>query len=343
MLGFLLGMRAPSAPRTTIPRIDQDRCLLTAALPVACDRCARACPRDAIVEDLTTLGIDTDACTGCGLCQPACPQGAIAVLPALPVRNGVAQAACNAPGASRPLVACVHGIDLATLAQAHRMGARILLCRTGVCDTCAYGQGGWIGDTVVVFNQIAETRGQAPIRLLFGEDDCTGAWSDGDPDIDASRRRFLAGLAGGAPDFEHTRRVPLLDLLQCPGQAEDATAFQLAVPVIDTGRCDGCGVCTRICPEGALTLADADDGRLAIDVRPSACTGCRLCIACCEPGAVTVSPLAFGRPLRIELESATCPSCGAKFHSHHAVRTGTERCRICARVDPRARLFKVLE
>ncbi len=39
--------------------------------------CVDACPRDAWILNDAELALDTDACDGCGLCRPACPQQAI--------------------------------------------------------------------------------------------------------------------------------------------------------------------------------------------------------------------------------------------------------------------------
>ncbi|MFZ1682289.1 MAG: hypothetical protein WAT70_14810, partial [Rhizobiaceae bacterium] len=81
----------------------------------------------------------------------------------------------------------------------------------------------------------------------------------------------------------------------------------------------------------------------ALVSRPGACTGCGICVPCCEPGAITITQLDQGGPLRIALESATCSACGARFHSPHKVQAARGRCRICTRVDHRAKLFQVLE
>jgi MinD superfamily P-loop ATPase len=40
---------------------------------VACGACIRACPFDAIVQDLFTLTVVAEECPGCGKCVPVCP------------------------------------------------------------------------------------------------------------------------------------------------------------------------------------------------------------------------------------------------------------------------------
>lgn len=54
------------------------------------------------------------------------------------------------------------------------------------------------------------------------------------------------------------------------------------VPLIDTGRCDGCGLCLRVCPTGALVI----EAGVAIVKKPTACDYTGLCERICPRGAI---------------------------------------------------------
>ena len=52
--------------------------------------------------------------------------------------------------------------------------------------------------------------------------------------------------------------------------------------LIRAERCDGCGACIEVCPEGAIYLVD---GRAVVD--GSLCRDCESCIAACPTEAIT--------------------------------------------------------
>ena len=54
------------------------------------------------------------------------------------------------------------------------------------------------------------------------------------------------------------------------------------VPLIDPTRCDGCGLCVRVCPTGALAVKDGK----AIVAAPEACNYTGLCEAICPTRAI---------------------------------------------------------
>ncbi len=54
------------------------------------------------------------------------------------------------------------------------------------------------------------------------------------------------------------------------------------VPLIDAQRCDGCGLCVQVCPNGVLAVQDG----LARIIRPDACTYTGLCEMACPPRAI---------------------------------------------------------
>ena len=52
---------------------------------------------------------------------------------------------------------------------------------------------------------------------------------------------------------------------------------------VDADRCQGCGACLDVCPEGAISLA----GKLAV-IDPGSCTGCQVCISECSEAAIYI-------------------------------------------------------
>ena len=57
-------------------------------------------------------------------------------------------------------------------------------------------------------------------------------------------------------------------------------------PIIDLSRCIGCGICTKVCPEGeVLGLV----GGKAVLINGSKCVGHEVCMESCPVGAIEVS------------------------------------------------------
>ena len=55
---------------------------------------------------------------------------------------------------------------------------------------------------------------------------------------------------------------------------------------LDTGRCNGCGLCLAVCPRGVFAFVD---GRASLADR-GACMECGACALNCASGAISVDP-----------------------------------------------------
>jgi NAD-dependent dihydropyrimidine dehydrogenase PreA subunit len=57
---------------------------------------------------------------------------------------------------------------------------------------------------------------------------------------------------------------------------------QPALPIYDSERCTGCGLCVSVCPQGVLSLVDSR----AVFLSPEDCTYCGECELACPTQAV---------------------------------------------------------
>jgi ferredoxin len=112
-------------------------------------------------------------------------------------------------------------------------------------------------------------------------------------------QRALAGPAQGRPGR---------------GLVIQGEGAPLGVPAAVEG-CTACGVCSRSCPAGALSLG-AGVGTRDLILDPAACTGCRVCVQTCPEGVLDVAQgvdldlLAGGRVPIARVATALCPDCG---------------------------------
>ena len=66
--------RVPRNP--ALPTFEAARCVHGLCPVATCEACVAACPRSAIECTDDGLELDIEACDGCGLCVPACPEAA---------------------------------------------------------------------------------------------------------------------------------------------------------------------------------------------------------------------------------------------------------------------------
>ncbi len=77
------------------------------------------------------------------------------------------------------------------------------------------------------------------------------------------------------------KRIPIVD---------DASEAQFGVVAIDLDKCNGCKMCTIICPCNVLELfGPKNDKKVRIKAGLSMCLACDNCHAVCEHDAITIA------------------------------------------------------
>jgi ferredoxin len=346
----LRGLIAEAQAIARLPEVYAERCVHARAEVASCERCLEACPSLAweLYED--QMAIDPQRCDGCGLCAAVCPEGAV-YRPhetALGRRGSQLQAfVCCAKAnleATAATLPCVHALGLEQLARWHAQGVRRVVVCTSACSHCPRGAGESLLTRTALLNRVLSQRDAPPlvVETLAGGP-WQAAFADALPEDDTprlSRRGFLSRVFGAAADRASAAgegrqwRPPGTYL---PGPASPRAA--LYAPSIDPARCNGCDACVRVCPHGALALAQHGDAYL---IEADACTGCGLCVDLCDRQAMRVTRAGSPAASRLPLATGRCRSCGAEYHKPAAKGRSEPLCHVCRRVNHRRGLFQVL-
>ena len=144
---------------------------------------------------------------------------------------------------------------------------------------------------------------------------------------------LLPAFEGAVPDGMIWRRLlfrRLEQLAEKDTEGARRSGLWLRQPSF-TEKCTACGICTRMCPSGAVLRAQGPEGsgRFYMALLPEKCTGCGLCAKICpERGLLAPVPLSFPIPARPRLHAVPavpCARCGEPVPAGH----GSSLCARC--------------
>lgn len=344
-----------------LPEIDADACVHSLCNDVNCHACVDVCPTQAWVLDDESLGLDVEACDGCGHCVPACPSGALHVHFPWVTRQistrMVAMFACDKSGIkeSSGILPCIHALGLRQLLQIYNSGIKHLLLATAECKDCSRHSSEGLYHHLDQLNHLLLERNKSPIIIMQRSNNVWKKIFRTDETISrgtqVSRRDFLHGVGQ-----QLRQQLVIIDPLNLaefqtipPGQllpdtGEDEVHWPWA-PVVDEQKCNGCDACMKLCPTDALNFFQGhNDSEGMYELNPKSCTGCGICTSVCETEAITLQNWSLSASRKIHLFEKNCVACGNTFHQPQQNSQSDEvHCRICQHHNHNSNLYQVLD
>jgi len=364
-----------------LPEIKGERCVHALIETASCQACVDVCPQHSWILDDESLGLDTSTCDGCGLCVPACTEGAITQTKDCTIREEnnkkVLLLACeyiesNTDSSVESSIQsnnwkCVHAVSASELLNLYHNGIRQIVVAKSNCELCVRGKVEHLNDRVCKIDKMLRHSHLAPLHYNeIPADQWYQLWKTpkktaSGPEM--SRRMFFRSaikqtvdmvLHQTTLDSAQSEFVPLAKIvdgdIESGGFGEEQTLYP-AVPVINPEKCNGCDTCFRACPHGAL-LFKLEAGKARYEINASVCTGCNICTDLCEKSAISILQWSTQTPASrvINLNVEKCHSCGTIFH-YTSVRNTEgivnnllrKQCNICEKVNHQKNLFQVFD
>jgi Fe-S-cluster-containing hydrogenase component 2 len=319
---------------------------------MTCGLCREACPTGVLAGTEWSVALDGEGCVGCGLCAASCPTGALKVEGCTPhvfdaAGEPIVLECRRVADADRDpdavVVPCLGGLttpDLLDLVE--QADAPIVIADRGWCATCAVGRCG--NPWQVTFDEAKSALAAVDARLAAGltvrRDDLPAERARPimaalRPDRHVGRREFLRRFVTPAQPHDalaESRRVVsgrghvapikrrrILDRVESlaadVGQSIPASLVP-AIKLADCCRLDG--LCSAICPTGALRREEAGDS-VSLQFDAADCIACGLCQRVCASQSLSLWPDGDGRTLGEEPETLVkrrtvrCANCEESF------------------------------
>ena len=313
--------------------------------PKECRLCLLHCPHEALSAN---KDISLDKCTECGVCMSVCPSEGFMDKDMDNLGEYIFNSQSiilNCP------VAQPHGHEISCLGMLDKdswttlmmlAGNKEVKIYTGDCGTCEDRKACAV--SVGFFKEIHEAwpaHPQVKIEIAPPSDDDKDPAPKKPPSSGLNRNislreRGKKRIKELFPDIdEETYTIPKTRkwLLEALKANQDLKISYKSIKVND--NCTGCGVCSKICPQGALQQTEKD-GKIRLIYEPEKCIQCGRCVDICGPKAMKLEyvDLSYryitGKILVCETEAKFCCKCNKQIYH----KNEPSLCMACASKDP---------
>jgi heterodisulfide reductase subunit A len=105
----------------------------------------------------------------------------------------------------------------------------------------------------------------------------------------ASAGKFIAGACRGPIDItDSVSQGAAAALYAAEILRSDIIERESITAKLDDEVCIGCGTCVSVCPFGAFTLVEVEEGKMKSSLNEILCEGCGVCAVACPSGALSI-------------------------------------------------------